>query len=526
MLPKLPLDISTFREMRENSYLYVDKTKYAYDLITGGRRYFLSRPRRFGKSLFVSTLQEILKGEKSLFNELWISGSDYSWKRHGVITLDFSALGIDSVETFKSGLNYALTEVVNTYSLNITIDSHRPELALRSVVQALHTQYGAVAILIDEYDNPILNALLDQERAKSIRESLKHFFAAIKGLDAYINFVFITGVSSFTKAGLFSGINNLQTITLSDKFSGICGYTESEVDDYFSRYIQAWVDKNNSTYGELRAQIKNWYNGYHFGRNAEAVYNPFSLMHALAAQDFKNFWIQSGTPQFLIEEFKREYSQQGNIIIDPESIEATEEILQAFDVGAIPLPALMFQAGYLTITGYDPTHRLYSLGYPNHEIEKAFTGYLLEIFTNLSAFTVHHLATQLRSALNTGNIEEVISLLKQLFSRVTYYEQEGTEGYYHTTLQNAFSLGGIDAQSQFTTSHGRADIVLTMPKRLYVIEVKLNKEAQLALKQIKDSRYYEAFLGQGKPIVLLGISFSRKAKHFDITYAVEEINPS
>lgn len=525
MLQKLPLDINTFRRLRTSEFLYVDKTKYAYDLITGGHRYFLSRPRRFGKSLFVSMLQEVLLGERDLFNGLWIAGSDYSWKKHGVITLDLSALGIKSKETFEEGICQALIEVVSAYKLNITTDFKSPELALRAVVLALYAQYGAVAVLVDEYDNPILNILHDPDKARSIRDALKHFFATIKGLDAYINFVFITGVSSFTRAGLFSGINNLQIITLDDTFSGICGYTELEVSKYFDDYIKLWADKENLAQVALRQQIKQWYNGYHFGKNVPAVYNPFSFMHALRACDFKNFWIQSGTPTFLIEEFKKEYSQQGNIIIDPETLEVTEDILQAFDIGAIPLPALMFQAGYLTITGYNLEYRLFSLGYPNQEVEKAFNGYLLEIFTNLNAFTIQHLATKLRLALKDGAVAEVVSLLKQLFARVTYYEQEDSENYYHTTLQNAFSLGGIDALSQFTTSTGRADIVLTLTNMFYIIEVKVNQSAELALRQIKERRYYEALLSYEKPIVLIGLSFTRKSKTFNITYATETIQP-
>jgi len=373
-LQKLPLGLSSFAKIRQEGCLYVDKTEYAYNLITKGYRYFLARPRRFGKSLFVSTLQEILSGEKDLFNNLWIADSDYTWKPHGVIALDFSRLGIKDVDTLINGLLYALSRIARDYELTDPIHPTSPELALSDVVIALHRRFGKVAILIDEYDNPILNLLHEQENAKKIRDSLKYFFAAIKGLDEYVNFVFITGVSSFTRAGLFSGINNLQIITLNDNFSSICGYTDAEIDYYFSSYIQAWADNNKSSYEELRTQIKNWYNGYHFGVNIIPVYNPFSFMHAINIQNFKNFWVQSGTPSFLIEEFKKEYTQQGIAMLSPEKIKTTENILQAFDVGAIPLPALMFQTGYLTITGYDSNNHLYSLGYPNHELKEAFIG--------------------------------------------------------------------------------------------------------------------------------------------------------
>lgn len=524
MLPKLPLGISTFRKLIKSRYLYVDKTKYAYDLITGGERYFLSRPRRFGKSLLVSTLHEILAGEKDLFKGLWIATSDYEWHPHGVITLDLSALGIKDESTFASGICQALVEVADTYKLTISIDRNQPELALRAVVRALHEKFGYVAILIDEYDNPILNALHDQEKAKSIRDAMKLFFAAIKGLDAYLNFVLITGVSAFARAGLFSGINNLEVITLVNKFSGICGYTDQEVDHYFTGYIKAWAVRESLPDDELRGQIKDWYNGYQFGKNVPTVYNPFSLMNALAAQEFNNFWIQSGTPTFLIEELKKYYSQHGNIIVDFESLEVSADILQAFDVGEIPLPALMFQAGYITLSGYDEMNGLYSLEYPNKEVEIAVKGYLLEMFTNLTTNVVRQISNQLRSALNNGNVEELVSILRKLFASVPYQIHLKDEKFYHALIQTAFMAAGVTAQSEYSTSHGRADMIVTAAKFLYVIELKFNQPAELALQQIKDRRYYEQFSGQGKAIILLGISFAREPKNFDITYSTEKIS--
>lgn len=527
MLPRLPLKISTFRKLRESNYVYVDKTRYAYDLLMNEPRCFLSRPRRFGKSLFVSTLKEILAGEKDLFDGLWIANSDYQWQKHGVIVFDFSMLDIGSVEDFKKSLCHWLLVIANDYDLDIMVDQNIPSIAIKQVASALYKKFRRVAILVDEYDNPILNTLNDTEKAVAIRDTIKHFFGVIKGLDEYVDFVFITGVSSFAKAGLFSGMNNLQILTLEDNFSGICGYTDAEVDHYFSGYVQAWADAHSPeplTYDDLRSQIKNWYNGYCFGREVPTVYNPFSLMHALAKKEFKSFWIQSGTPTFLIEELKKKYFTHENIMVDPEDFEVNENILQAFDVGAIPIPALMFQAGYLTLAGYDKTHKLYSLAYPNYEVEIAFKEYLVEIFTHLDTLTVSRIYTRLRTSLNDGDVVETVSLIRQLFSRVTYYEHEGTESYYHTTLQNAFTLGGIEAQSQYATSHGRIDMILTLPKMLYIIEIKFNQPAEIALQQIEDRRYYEPFLQQGKPIVLLGLSFTRNPKNFDIAYATKTID--
>jgi len=522
-LPRLPLDLSTFCQLRKSGYLYVDKTKYAYDLITGGRRYFLSRPRRFGKSLFVSTLKEILDGNRALFNGLLIANTDYHWEKYGVIELDLSSLGIDSPETLKSGLCFALKSIARDYSLTIEIDATSPELALHSVVKALHAHFGRVAILVDEYDNPILQVLKDANQAEEIRNAIRRFFATIKGLDKYIDFVFITGVSSFAKAGLFSGINNLRTMTLNEQFAGICGYTDEEVDRYFTDYIQAWALEENIPYDDLRQQVKSWYNGYRFGSNVASVYNPFSLMNALDAQAFKNFWFQSGTPTFLVDEFKKEYRKAESQIFDPEKFETTEDSLGIFDVGATPLPALMFQTGYLTISAYDREKNLYKLGYPNHEVRTALQQYLLGIFAQLDFIAAERMSLQLRSVLNHGDVAEGIILLKQLFANVPYQLHVKEEKFYHALLQVICGASGIKAQSEYSTSHGRIDLVLDLPNVLYVVEVKFNVSAEIALAQIEERRYYESFLSCGKPITLLGIAFKRKPKNFDISYAFKHL---
>jgi predicted AAA-ATPase len=367
MLQKLPLDLSTFSSLREQQYLYIDKTEYAHKMITGGHRFFLARPRRFGKSLFVSTLKEILEGNKELFEGLWIARSDYQWKPHGVIQLDMSSLDGSNPKFFRDSLCKELIKIASKLGIDAAIDTTSPMLALKDLVQALRKRFDRVAILVDEYDNPILHALKDAERAGAIRDEIRAFFATIKGLDSYIDFAFITGISSFVRADLFSGINNLRILTLDEHYAGVCGYTEEEVDSSFSAHIASWAEKEGCTYDELRKKIKEWYNGYHFSETSPSVYNPFSLMNALEAKKFKNYWFQSGTPTFLVEILRKEYKS-----FDPEYLEATDDLLQSsFEVNSIPLLALMFQAGYLTITGYEDAVQLYTLDYPNHEVRAA-----------------------------------------------------------------------------------------------------------------------------------------------------------
>lgn len=516
---RLPLDLSTFSALRASNYLYVDKTRYAYDLITGGRRYFLSRPRRFGKSLLLSMLKEVLAGNRSLFDDLWIGSSDYTWQEHGVIMLDFSRLGIREGASFARAISFALQETVNDYKLQVDLRDLPLELALHRVVKALYDRFGKVAILVDEYDNAILHALQDMPRAEGIRDAMQQFFTAIKGLDEYIDFVFITGVSSFTKAGLFSGINNLQVLTLDPAYADICGYTQDEVDLYFIEYMEQWAVAKGLVRDELRAKIKEWYNGYSFGADAKKVYNPFSLMHALHKYRLKNFWFRTGTPTFLVSELSKEYRKQEYQIFDPETFRASEDLLESFDVGATPLPALMFQSGYLTITEYDDERELYKLGYPNIEVQQSMQKYLVSVFAQVDVATVEKVSSDLESALLNEDIDEAVMLLRRLFMHIPYQLHVKEEKFYHALLHMVCNAYGMQIVSERPISHGRVDLIVSLKKLLYVIEIKFNDTPENALKQIETMRYYEPFVKDNTRIILLGLSFNRTEKHFAITHA-------
>jgi hypothetical protein len=465
-------------------------------------------------------LHEVLRGEKELFDGLWIGNSGYQFKEHGVITLDLSSLGIKDAESFKNGVCYALDEIANAYELDISLDKESPELALRGLVKALRQKYNAVALLVDEYDYPILQALKEPEKAQSIRDAIRRFFATIKGLDEAIDLAFITGVSSFAKAGLFSGLNNLRIITLKEQFASICGYSDEEIDKYFEKDMHAWSAKEKIGYQELRQKIREWYNGYHFGGNVVAVYNPFSFMNAVDGKIFKNFWFQTGTPTFLVDELTKEYRKSE---FDPEKLEISEDTLGIFDVGATPLPALMFQTGYLTITSYNPVTQLYKLGYPNFEVKTSLQKILFESLAYLEASSLDRIALQLRNALNQKNITLLVDLIKQAFVKVPYQEHIKLEAFYHALLQMFFDSSGIKTRSETTISHGRIDLELEMGKLIYIIEVKFNASAAAALEQIKARKYHEAFLSSGKEIVLLGLNFERKPSEFAITSAHEII---
>jgi hypothetical protein len=522
-MQKLPVDISSFAELRRLQYLYIDKTEYIYRMVTGGRRFFLSRPRRFGKSLLVSTLKELLAGHRELFEGLWIAQSDFPWEKHAVITLDFSMLLADNVETFRNRLQDELIRIAHNLNIFLEVKGNSPDIALKQLVYALHKEYGRVAILIDEYDSPIVRALDNPLLVTGIHNEIQHFFAIIKGLDAELQFVFITGVSSFAKAGLFSGINNLRIATLREEFAAICGYTDSEVDVHFSDYIALWANEEQISRTELRANIRHWYNGYHFGHHVTSVYNPFSLMNALESKSFKNFWFESGAPTFLIKQLRDQLRHHDYQMLIPEEIIASEESLGIFDIEKMPLTTLMFQTGYLTITDYEKKQRLYTLGYPNQEVKNALQTYFLEVFAHLGRRDADTLPYLLYLALNKGDIEQAVDLLKQLFAHIPYQLHIKEEKFYHALLQIACSAAGIKAQSEYSTSHGRIDLIMELPQCLYVAEIKFNSSASSALEQIDERRYYERFSSEQKPITLLGLAFHRKPQEFTITYAVKQL---
>lgn len=363
MLRKLPLDLSTFSELRLSNYVYVDKTEHMYNMITGGRRFFLSRPRRFGKSLLVSTLKEILSGNKELFNDLWIAKSDYQWQEHGVINLDFSVMAGKNSKELEDELCHMLIAIAKQYQITITNEPNASDLILTKLVKALHNRFGRVAILVDEYDKPIVRTLENPESAEKINDAIQQFFAIIKSLDAEVNFVFITGVRSIIKSPFFAGMNNLQILSLNKQYDAICGYTDQEISENFNDYINTWACEKNMSHETIHNQIRTWYGGYHFGEQTISVYNPFSVMNALKIQNFKEFLFGSECPTFLIKTLEKQQYAISNL----EKLNINENSLEIFDINATPLLALMFQTGYLTIKDYNAERALYTLDYPNHE---------------------------------------------------------------------------------------------------------------------------------------------------------------
>ncbi len=518
----LPTSLQYFPRLIDLNCLYIDKTKYAHDLIIQEQSFFLARPRRFGKSLFISTLAEVLKGNKELFNGLWIKNSNYKWPIHGVINLDFGPIDSTNSHSVKQSLCQILARIADSYQLSKELNTSNPNQALIELTDALYAKYKKVAILIDEYDHPILQVLQDPQLPE-IRSVLQSFFTTVKSLNQQVNFLFITGVSMFSKAGVFSGMNNPINISLDPRFAGICGYTDAEIDLYFKEYITNWAEKDKTSSEKIREKLRAWYNGYHFSKDPVSVYNPFSILNAFNLKEFRNFWFETGSPTFIMKELKKEYRHKEWALFDLERFKVSAELLGSADVDGIPLPTLLFQTGYLTIARYDTRTTNYWLEFPNEEVKTALNQHLLTFLAHTDPASSDYARKELLFLFDSGDVEGAVACLKMLFSQVPYQLHIEREQFYHGLLQVACHASGLKVQSEYSTSHARIDLVLDLPSKLYVVEVKFNESAEAALAQIEERRYYEPFLNCGKPIVLIGLSFKKEPCNFEITYVKKDL---
>ena len=512
----LSIHVSTLGKMIEGNYIYVDKTEYIYNLFQGiSHYYFLSRPRRFGKSLLISTLHELFSGNKKLFEHLWIGSSDYDWQEYPVIHLDFSVIPHLTAQELRTSLNKELKLIAANY--NVDINEDIPEESLKALVREL-SKKNKVVILIDEYDKPILDHIKNIEQADEQRNVLKSFYDAIKGLDKHIRAVFVTGVSRFSKTSLFSGMNNLDDLTLDPQAAQLLGYTPNEIEEYFSLYLEDLAQDRKISISELMVELKKWYNGYRFSKQQILVYNPFSFLYALNKKDFENYWYQSGTPTFLIHLIKSQY----NSIEEIDQTELSSDGLGNFELTNIPLIPLLFQTGYLTIINYDEKTSKFKLGFPNYEVELSFTKFLIGALTDSSSSALDNLGPRLIQALNNNDIEKFCTVLETLFAHIPY-NLINREDYYHVLFQFLLSLLSLEAQSEIMTNKGRIDLVLSMAARIYIFELKVKSTPEVALTQIKERGYYERFLHKGKQVVLVGLSFVPEQNRVHLRYVKETI---
>lgn len=518
MLKPLPIGIQTFRKVIEGGYLYVDKTPEIYELIRAASGvYFLARPRRFGKSLLLSTLEEIFLGNQTLFQGLWLYDSPYIWEKHPVLRIDFSLLQVKSAEELKHSIKTHLRWLAERYQVSLNDGEYNEQFA--ELLRVLTVEKQAV-VLIDEYDKPLIDNLDNLAEAQRIREVLKGFYTVLKSMDQYLRFVLLTGVSKFSRVGVFSGLNNLRDISMEDGFAVLPGITQAELEHNFQGHLQRFAEQTGRAPAELLEQIRHWYNGFRFSKAGAAVYNPFSLLLLLETCDFRNYWFESGTPTFLINLIKaRRYDVELLAQLQLEEI-----AFSTYDLENLSIVPLLYQTGYLTIKDYDATRRLYTLSYPNFEVENAFVTWLLDAFSEADkGITTGHL-WQLIDALAANDLDEFFDVLQVFFAQVPYNLQLKQEKYYQTIFYLIFTLIGLRVSAEVTTNRGRIDTVIELAEVIYLFEFKLNGSAEEALAQIKTSKYYERYQRQGKPLHLVGANFDWQQRQVG-EWRVETVAP-
>ena len=495
MIQKYPVGIQDFGEIRTNGYVYVDKTEFAYNLVEQGKFYFLSRPRRFGKSLFISTLECLFLAKKELFNGLYIEDK-WNWEQtNPIIRISFSNIGHKEKGLYRA-IDEQLDKIAESYDIvfrEIVICGK-----FRELIEKLSATRGKVVVLIDEYDKPIIDYLGDQtEKAIENRDIMKAFYSILKDADPYLKLVFITGVSKFSRVSIFSDLNNLQDITTNEFFSGCCGITQDELEIYFEKELQV-SDKQ---------RIKEWYNGYSWDLEV-SVYNPFSLLNFfIQGYKFRNFWFETGTPTFLIKLAKQFH------LYDFENKETTLTHLSSYDIERLELIPLMFQTGYLTFKSYDEDGDVYTLKFPNKEVKKSYLAILLDAVLEYPTEQGIVLVNEMRKALLIGDINKLESILNTIFKSLPYeLWQRENEHFYHAIIHLTFTLLGVYVQSEVQTSDGRMDALIQMKDYIYCIEFKLDESADKAIQQIKDKGYLQPFAHEGKKRIAIGINFSKEKK--------------
>jgi hypothetical protein len=516
-MKKLPLGIQNFPEIRTADYVYIDKTPLAFKLVDSGKYYFLSRPRRFGKSLFLDTLKCLFEGRKELFKGLFVHDR-WDWdKTYPVIRIDFSKGLVKTKSELSDKIGAFIRQAARDF--NLEIQEAGTSNAFEELIRKCHDRYGMpVVILIDEYDKPILDNITDNDTAFIMRDGLRDLYSVIKGMDPFIRFAFLTGVSKFSKMNLFSGLNNLRDITLSPDFATICGYTQADVETGFKDHLTN-AGPGGGPVDLL--ELAKWYNGYSF--TGEPVYNPYDiLLFFQEGGKYKNYWFETGTPTFLMDMIRaKQY-----FLPDLENLEVSEQLLNTFDVGNIPIESLMFQTGYLTIQSVKPSRiphiNRFRLGFPNFEVRHAFLNYFLDHLAQ--SHTIRGMVQDdLYVCLEDRQVENLESVLKRLFSGIPYnaYIKNTIaeyEGFYTSVIYAYFYSLGIDTQMEDTVSTGRADMVVKFPQdTIYIFEFKVIEQERSGrkkpLEQIKEKRYFEKYMGDGKKIFLIGIEFSKKQRN-------------
>ena len=504
-----PVGIQNFESLRRDGYFYVDKTAKIFELARTGRYYFLSRPRRFGKSLLISTLEAYFQGKKELFEGLAMEGLEKEWKRYPILHLDLNTEKYDTAEALDAKLELALSEWESLYGSN----PHEKSLATRfegTIKRAAAKSGERVVILIDEYDKPMLQAIGDQGRQDAYRSTLKAFYGALKSQDGNIKFALLTGVTKFGKVSVFSDLNNLEDLSRNPGYTDICGISEEELLRDFSDDIQELASANGQTFEQACEQLKEDYDGYHFCPDSPGMYNPFSILNTFKSRRYGSYWFETGTPTYLVELLKK-----SNYDLEEMShVETDADILDSIFTDDNPIPVI-YQSGYLTIKGYDKEFGIYELGFPNREVEEGFMKFLLPYYSNVSKTSSPFEIKKFVQDVKRGEIDGFMERLQSFLAGCPYELAKDIELHYQNVLFIVFRLAGLYTNVEYHTSRGRIDLVLQTDSYVYVMEFKLDGTAEQALQQIEDKQYALPFAKDSRRVYSIGVNFSSETRNID-----------
>ena len=512
-----PIGIQDFENIRRDNYVYVDKTDLVYNLSHGsGKYYFLSRPRRFGKSLLVSTMEAYFSGKKELFEGLAVADREKDWTEYPVLRFDLTGQSYSDTGALDDALNVQLVSLEKKYNIEdkpVSVASR-----FRNLIETAYNITGKpVVILIDEYDKPIVDNLGNDELVETFRGQLQGFYSVMKAKDACIRFGFLTGVTKIGKLSVFSGLNNLKDISMDARYTDICGISEKDLRKYFDESVGELAQANGLTAEECYAQLAEMYDGYHFSENSAGIYNPFSLLNTFDSLRFKEYWFETGTPTFLVK-VMQETDYDVTSLSDQEIDAPT--LMDVDTVYHKPVP-LLYQAGYLTIKGYEPEFGVYHLGFPNREVKHGFLNFLTRYYTPSRADSGIMLVSRMLKDLRRGDAEGFMRKLEALFAKTSYQIQGDSEKDFQYAMYIILELMGEYVEVEKATSNGRIDVLIQTKEYIYIIEIKINDTAEAALQQIEEKAYARRFSGDKRKLFKIGIRFSTATRCIDDWKVVE-----
>ena len=505
---RYPLGIQTFSKIINENMLYVDKTELIYKMVQSYSYVFLSRPRRFGKSLLVSTLASYFRGEKELFKGLAMERLEKQWKKHPVVHISLASVKEIELAKIEDNLSNRLRDIEDRFG--IKRKSNGLGDRLKDIIQQTSEQFGEKAVVIlDEYDAPLLNVLHDEERTKEVRQLMRTLYSPLKDCDPYLRFVFITGISKFSQLSIFSEINNLTVISMDDEYSALCGFTQEEIEENFPEGIKHLAEKENLTMEETLSLLRQMYDGYHFAADSPGVYNPYSIINALAKGKIDNFWFSTGTPSFLVEMLRKFHTDISKI--DGSEAEAPEFDAPTEDMKSI-LP-IFYQSGYLTIKKYDSQFGVYTLGFPNKEVRDGMMRTLYPYYITPNTDGRASVLMKISKGFIYHDAESSMQTLQSYLESIPYQDSHFDENHYVQMLYVIFSLLGLHVESQVRTAKGRLDVVVKTDDDIYVMEVKLDRPAREAIDQIDTNHYLIPYTLDSRRLTKIGISFSTKERN-------------